>query len=81
VLKFGRASMQATHETVLRRLEHEYRIVLRIEFVDEAQRVAPARGCARCCDVRVDLFGDASGGRAATRRWYCTHCLEVQHSV
>jgi len=33
VATFGCASMQDGHATVLRRLEHEYQVVLRIEFV------------------------------------------------
>jgi len=34
VVRFGRASMQREHTTALRRLEHAYRVVLRIEFVN-----------------------------------------------
>jgi hypothetical protein len=81
VVKFGRASMQDDHKTVLRRLEHEYQIVLRIEFVGEAQRVR--RGCLQCCELRLDLMQGASGapGDRAKRRWYCTHCFELRHWV
>ena len=36
VVKFGCAGMQVAQQTVLRRLEHAYEIVLKIEFVGEA---------------------------------------------
>ena len=80
VAKFGVESMQEAHATVLRRLEHEYQIVLRIEFVGEGER-EQTRGCLRCCDVRVDLARDARVPMFGHRRWYCTHCFELRHWV
>jgi hypothetical protein len=81
VVKFGRASMQADHRTVLRRLEHEYQVVLRIEFVGEAERVP--RGCLQCCDLRLDVLGGPrrAGLGRGSRRWHCTHCFELRHWV
>ena len=81
VVRFGRASMQADHRTVLRRLEHEYQVVLRIEFVGEAERVP--RGCLQCCDLRLDVFrGPRRAGLGrGSRRWHCTHCFELRHWV
>jgi len=38
VVKFGRAGMQREHTTHLRRLEHAYEVVLKIEFVGETHR-------------------------------------------
>ena len=79
VLRFGCASMQTRHETVLRRLEHEYRVELKIEFFGEtqrAQRAQRASHCLQCCDLRVDVFGDRR-----RKRWYCTHCFELRHRV
>jgi hypothetical protein len=83
VLRFGCASMQTGHETVLRRLEHEYQIVLEIGFFGESQRAARTPRCTQCCDLRLDLFGEARRGGVAraTRRWYCTHCFELRHWV
>jgi hypothetical protein len=78
VATFGRASMQDGHATVLRRLEHEYQVVLRIEFVGEVEREAQARGCLQYCDLRVDLARGTGTGR---RRWHCTHCFELRHWV
>jgi hypothetical protein len=78
VVRFERASMQAGHRTVLRRLEHEYQVVLRIEFVGEA---GARPGCAQCCDLRVDLARDARVPLGGRRRWYCTHCFELRHWV
>jgi hypothetical protein len=82
VLRFGCASMQKGHETVLRRLEHEYQIVLQIGFYGESQRV-PRTRCLQCCELRLDLMQGASGapGGRAKRRWYCTHCFELRHWV
>jgi hypothetical protein len=78
VVKFGVESMQAAHATVLRRLEHEYQIVLRIEFVGEA---GARTGCQQCCDLRVDFARDRSVPMFGHRRWYCTHCFELRHWV
>jgi hypothetical protein len=79
VLRFGCASMQTGHETVLQRLEDEYQIVLEIGFFGETQRAqrAPRTShCLQCCDLRVDVFGDRR-----RKRWYCTHCFELRHRV
>jgi hypothetical protein len=38
VVKFGRTGMQREHTTHLRRLEHAYEVVLKIEFVGETHR-------------------------------------------
>ena len=97
VLRFGCASMQASHVTELRRLEHAYRIRLKIEFFGETQRVeraqtapesraggAPRRWhCMQCCDARLDCFRKRRDGRAggAPRRWHCTHCFELRHWI
>jgi hypothetical protein len=72
----------ANVETVLRRLEHEYQIVLQIGFFGESQRV-PRTRCLQCCELRLDLMQGASGapGGRAKRRWYCTHCFELRHWV
>lgn len=85
VVKFERASMQASHVTELRRLEHAYRIVLRIEFVGARERAAERpRRCMQCCDLRLDLLGGSVPGGSlgrAPRRWYCTHCFELRHWI
>jgi hypothetical protein len=83
VLRFGCASMQTGHETVLRRLEHEYQIVLQIGFFGESQRVPRTPRCMQCCELRLDLSGEARRGGVdrAKRRWYCTHCFELRHWV
>ena len=85
VLRFGCASMQVGHESELRRLEHEYRVELKIEFFGEtqrAQRAQRASHCLQCCDLRVDVFGEARrGGAGRAKRWYCTHCFELRHRV
>jgi hypothetical protein len=92
VLRFGCASMQVGHETVLRRLEHEYRVVLKIGFFGEgptaqtAQTVpecrAPRRPCMQCSGARLDCFRKRRhGAEGAARRWYCTHCFELRHWV
>jgi hypothetical protein len=75
--------MQTGHETVLRRLEHEYQIVLQIGFFGESQRVPRTPRCMQCCELRLDLFGEARRGGVdrAKRRWYCTHCFELRHWV
>jgi hypothetical protein len=75
--------MQTGHETVLRRLEHEYQIVLQIGFFGESQRVPRTPRCVQCCDLRVDLMQGASVAPVARakRRWYCTHCFELRHWV
>ena len=74
VLRFGCASMQVGHETVLSRLEHAYTIVLKIEFFGETQRarrVPRAGPCMHCCGARLDCFRKRREG--APRRWLCTH--------
>ena len=76
VARFGCASMQVGHETVLRRLEHEYQVVLKIGFFGEAQRAPRTSHCLQCCDLRVDVFGDTR-----RKRWFCTHCFELRHRV
>ena len=52
VVKFGRASMQVGHETHLRRLEHAYEVVLKIEFVGETQAERRPHRCVQCCELR-----------------------------
>ena len=76
VLRFGCASMQTGHETVLRRLEHAYEVRLQIGFFGETQRAPRTSHCLQCCDLRVDVFGDRR-----RKRWYCTHCFELRHRV
>ena len=78
VARFGCASMQVGHETVMRRLEHEYQIVLEIGFFGETQRAPRTQRCLQCCDLRLDLCRGAS---RAPRRWFCTHCFELRHWV
>ena len=87
VLRFGCASMQTGHETVLWGLEDEYQIVLEIGFFGESQRVPRTPRCMQCCDLRLDLFGEARTGVSergvdrAKRRLFCTHCFELWHWV
>ena len=71
------------HETVLQRLEHEHKIVLRIGFFGETQRAERARPCMQCSGARLDCFRKrrqgAEGG--APRRWLCPHCRELRQRI
>ena len=87
VLRFGCANMQVGHETVLRRLEHEYKVVLKIGFFGETQRAERARPCMHCSGARLDCFrkrreGVVRGAEAgAARRWLCPHCRELRQRI
>ena len=87
VLRFGCASMQTEHETVLRRVEDGFEVVLKIGFFGETQRAQTAkpraRQCMQCCGARLDCFRKRRHGAdaGAARRWFCPHCCELRQRI